>query len=63
MRLTALEGLEPKVYPKPSRRAVTLQIGSLRYELSAAEALALADSLVDAVEKLRTNSTKGSATR
>ncbi|EUA09475.1 hypothetical protein I546_4171 [Mycobacterium kansasii 732] len=51
------------MYPKPSRRAVTLQIGSLRYELSAAEALALADSLVDAVEKLRTNSTKGSATR
>ena len=54
MRLVSLDGLEPKVFPKPSRRAVTLQCGpGLRFESTAAEAMALADALVDLAEQIR----------
>lgn len=63
MRLIPLEGLEPKTYPKPSRDAVMLQLGALRFELTAAEAVRLADALVDCAESVRTPQPKGQLRR
>lgn len=55
MRLQPI-GVDPQVAALPSRcrRAVALHLGPLAFEMSAGEALELANRLVDATEKHQT---------
>ena len=52
MRMNAA-GISPavRVLPATYRRAVALELGCLVFEMSAAEAIELADQLVDGAEK------------